>query len=262
MFTVRVVKISVALKHLKGFGQKNWDNIQRRIFFMEIKKRKLFLTLGSVFGALFLFGCTSFSVQPKYFQSVGETDAGTPQKAYVGDVLYTKYDYESRDFYRLTAEINCGLSCKISATDQTFLASVVNGKNGACGPATQTQGMMRITIPVNLCVIDEDQDQVFEAYQTAQLSGKIKNTIPYLFQTADSVRGKKKELIYQGKDDNTLRFRYREYINDIVRPAFDQTVEYNLESDNVVTFRGMRLLVDEANNQEINYRIVSGTIEL
>jgi len=90
----------------------------------------------------------------------------------------------------------------------------------------------------------------------------LKNPVPYQFQTADSVRGKKKELIYQGKQGDTLRFRYREYINDIVRPAFDQTVEYNLDTDKIVTFRGMKILVDYADNQEIAYRIVSGTIEL
>jgi hypothetical protein len=91
---------------------------------------------------------------------------------------------------------------------------------------------------------------------------KIKKFSSLSIPTADSVRGKKKELIYQGKQGDTLRFRYREYINDIVRPAFDQTVEYNLDTDKVVTFRGMKILVDNADNQEIAYRIVSGTIEL
>ena len=47
-----------------------------------------------------------------------------------------------------------------------------------------------------------------------------------------------------------------------MRPAFDQTVEYNLDRESMVTFRGMKILVDKADNQEITYRIVSGTIEL
>ena len=72
----------------------------------------------------------------------------------------------------------------------------------------------------------------------------------------------KKEIIYQGREGDTLRFRYREYIKDIVRPAYDQTVEYNLNEDNIVTFRGMRILVEEATNQDIVYRIISGTIDL
>ena len=211
---------------------------------------------------MLISGCASFTVQPNYFQSVGETDNGTALKAYVGDILYTKYDYESRDFVRLTFENSCGMGCTLVATDNMFLASTVNGKYGACGQAQTRAGMMGIMQPINLCVVDENRDGIFEAWASSQVDGKLKNSLPYQFQTADSVRGKKKELIYQGKQGDTLRFRYREYINDIVRPAFDQTVEYNLDTDKVVTFRGMKILVDNADNQEIAYRIVSGTIEL
>lgn len=212
--------------------------------------------------AILVAGCTSFSVQPNYFQNVGETDAGTSLRAYVGDILYTKYDYDSRDFTNLTFENSCGMGCTLVATDTKFLAATVNGKYGACGQAQTKQGMLGIMMPVNLCVIDEDRNEIFESWAMSNTSGKLKNQVDYRFQTADSVRGKKKELIYQGKQGDTLRFRYREYINDIVRPAFDQTVEYNLDKDNMVTFRGMRILVDKADNQEISYRIVSGTIEL
>lgn len=222
--------------------------------------KKIKYILGVV--AILVAGCASFSIQPNYFQSVGETDAGTVLRAYVGDILYTKYDYESRDFVRLTFENSCGMGCTLLATDTMFLAATVNGKYGACGLAQTKQGMMGLMFATNLCVIDEDRNQVFEAWTTSATSGRLKIQVPYEFQTADAVRGKKKELIYQGKQENTLRFRYREYINDIVRPAFDQTVEYNLDKDSMVTFRGMRILVEKADNQEISYTIVSGTIEL
>ena len=227
---------------------------------IKIMKKNNYLLLA-VF-TLFLGGCASFTVQPNYFQSVGETDNGTALKAYVGDILYTKYDYESRDFVRLTFENSCGMGCTLVATDTMFLASQVNSKYGACGMAQTRQGMMGLMQPMNLCVVDEDRDEIFESWASSTVGGKLKNPVPYQFQTADSVRGKKKELIYQGKQGDTLRFRYREYINDIVRPAFDQTVEYNLDTDKIVTFRGMKILVDYADNQEIAYRIVSGTIEL
>ena len=222
--------------------------------------RKITFTLTML--AIMMVGCASFSVQPNYFQSVGETDSGTLLRAYVGDILYTKYDYESRDFVRLTFENSCGMGCTLVATDTIFLASQVNGKYGACGMGQTKTGMMGFMQPINLCVIDEDRDGVMESWAGSGINGKLKNPVPYQFQTADSVRGKKKELIYQGKQADTLRFRYREYINDIVRPAFDQTVEYNLDRDSMVTFRGMKILVDKADNQEISYRIVSGTIEL
>ena len=209
-----------------------------------------------------IIGCSTLSVQPRYFQSVGETDAGVSLKSYVGDILYTKYDYESRDFIRLTFENSCGMGCKIVATDSIFLASTVNGQTGACGQAQRHQGLMGLVMPMNVCVIDQNMDGVFEKWASGPTDGNLKMAIPYNFQTADSVRGKKKELIYQGRQEDTLRFIYREYINDIVRPAYDQTVEYNIGVDDMVTFRGMKIQVMDANNQEISYRIISGTVDL
>lgn len=224
----------------------------------KIKKTNLNSLVLFGLSILFLSSCASFNVQPSFTQSQGETDAGSVLKAYVGDILYTKYDYKSRDFSRPSGQINCGWACKLQLNgDNMFLASTINGKYGACGNSINAAGIL-----VYVCLTDEDRSGAFDQWKIAQAGGKIKNPIPYTMQTAERVDGVKKELIYQGRDDETLRFRYREYIQNIVRPAYDQTVEYNLNEDKVVTFRGMRILVENANNQEIAYRIISGTIEL
>ena len=221
--------------------------------------KNIFLALA---GITILTSCASFNVMPSYTQSKGETDAGTLLKAYTGDILYTKYDYKSRDFTRPSGQIKCGMGCGFQLNgDNIFTASTVNGKYGACGNALVTSfgaaGSMAY-----VCVTDANRDNMFDGWVHPQASGKLKSPIPYTMQTAEEVDGVKKELIYQGRDDETLRFRYREYIQNIIRPAYDQTVEYNLNEDNVVTFRGMKILVESASNQDINYRIISGTIEL
>jgi hypothetical protein len=221
--------------------------------------KKIFLSL---IGITILASCASFNVMPSYTQSKGETDAGTLLKAYTGDILYTKYDYRSRDFARPSGQIGCGWGCEYTLDgDNKFAASTVNGKYGACGNARLT-GSMQAGQMSYLCLTDANRDGMFEGWSNPAMSGKLKNPITYAMQTAEEVDGVKKELIYQGRDDETLRFRYREYIKNVVRPAYDQTVEYNLTEDKVVTFRGMKILVESASNQEINYRIISGTIEL
>tara|TARA_B100000212_G_scaffold111697_1_gene83134 strand:- start:109 stop:777 length:669 start_codon:yes stop_codon:yes gene_type:complete len=221
-------------------------------------KTKSILLLSLIF---IIAGCSTFSVKPDYMRSVGETDAGTTLKAYIGDIIYTKYDYSSRDFTRVTTSFHTGLlpvpANRVSVTDEVFLKSTLNGKPGACGTAQFGIYFM------SMCLLDENRDNIFESYELANgASGGLKTEIPYSYQRADKVEGVKKELIYQGIDDETLRFRYREYIQDIVRPAYDQTVEYNISVDNVVSFRGMRILVESATNQDITYKIVSGTVDL
>ena len=63
-------------------------------------------------------------------------------------------------------------------------------------------------------------------------------------------------------DGNTLRLRYREFFRDIVRPSYDQTVEYNLDNSKEISFRGLSISVIEADNQYLIYSINSGTLEL
>jgi hypothetical protein len=80
--------------------------------------------------------------------------------------------------------------------------------------------------------------------------------------TSSATTGTKKELIYQGVEDTTLRLRYREFFRDIVRPSYDQTVEYNLDETTEITFRGLGITIVEADNQYLLYTIDSGTLEL
>lgn len=67
----------------------------------------------------------------------------------------------------------------------------------------------------------------------------------------------KQEFIFTGKANNTLNFLYREYINDLARPAFTQNLQYDLAEGNIVGFNGLRIEVIKATNIKITYRVLS-----
>ena len=67
----------------------------------------------------------------------------------------------------------------------------------------------------------------------------------------------KQEFIYNGKVGTNLKFVYREYINDMARPAFNQDLQYDLNESNVVGFKGLRLEIINATNTNIEYKILS-----
>lgn len=67
----------------------------------------------------------------------------------------------------------------------------------------------------------------------------------------------KKEFVYNGKSNNTLKFVYREYINDMARPAFAQDIQYDLVDGNIVGIKGLRIEVISTNNTTIKYKILS-----
>jgi hypothetical protein len=65
------------------------------------------------------------------------------------------------------------------------------------------------------------------------------------------------ELIYNGRVDNNLRFIYREFSGDMIRPAFNQTVQYDFNESKFISFKGLTLEIIEANNQLIRYKLIS-----
>ena len=65
------------------------------------------------------------------------------------------------------------------------------------------------------------------------------------------------ELIYTGLENNVIKFSYREFVNDMARPAFTLNPTYN-KDDKKIRFKGAFFEILECNNQSITYKILSG----
>jgi hypothetical protein len=60
-------------------------------------------------------------------------------------------------------------------------------------------------------------------------------------------------LIYSGRIGNRIRFGYREFSNNLARPAFSNDVEYDLLESRTIAYKGALIEVVEATNQHIKY---------
>ncbi len=60
-------------------------------------------------------------------------------------------------------------------------------------------------------------------------------------------------LIYSGRIGNRIRFGYREFSNNLARPAFSNDVEYDLMESRTIAYKGAMIEVVEATNQHIKY---------
>jgi len=67
---------------------------------------------------------------------------------------------------------------------------------------------------------------------------------------------RKKELIYTGVSKNIISILYREYQNDMARPAFSQELKYDLGEGRTIGFKGARFEVVKATNLGITYRVL------
>ena len=60
-------------------------------------------------------------------------------------------------------------------------------------------------------------------------------------------------LIYSGRIGSRIRFGYREFSNNLARPAFSNDVEYDLMESRTIAYKGAMIEVIEATNQHIKY---------
>ena len=67
----------------------------------------------------------------------------------------------------------------------------------------------------------------------------------------------RQEFIFNGKSGSNLKFIYREYINDMARPAFNQELQYDLNESKIVGFKGVRIEIINVTNTNIEYKILS-----
>jgi hypothetical protein len=65
-------------------------------------------------------------------------------------------------------------------------------------------------------------------------------------------------LIYSGKIGNRVTLGYREFANEIARPAFSNDVGYDLSESTTLGYKGARVQVISATNTEITYKILAG----
>jgi hypothetical protein len=63
-------------------------------------------------------------------------------------------------------------------------------------------------------------------------------------------------LIYSGRVGDKINIGYREFSNNTARPAFNNDVEYDLSSSNIIGYKGASIEVISADNSSITYKLI------
>jgi len=63
-------------------------------------------------------------------------------------------------------------------------------------------------------------------------------------------------LIYSGRVGNKINVSYREFSNNLARPAFNNDVEYDLNTSSQIGYKGAILEILNADNHSIEYKVV------
>lgn len=227
--------------------------------------------MKKIAGAIMLMsltGCAtvSFNETSRTDLRVGRTpELGIETTASVGSQIFSQYRYLSRTGYRLgrATSTRIGLGRVITSDGEFVGRAQIDGENAYCTESLAYHDPM--TGPMKIaCFFDRDTDGKFEVVkaQPGVVWFESKLDVPVTFAKGEQVipmnDSKKYELLYQGYSGNTLRLSYREYINDMARPAYFQDVSYEIAAfPTDITFKTVKLQVLSAGNNGMRYKVLS-----
>ncbi|MXO74468.1 hypothetical protein GRI40_04425 [Altererythrobacter aerius] len=107
------------------------------------------------------------------------------------------------------------------------------------------------------CAYDDDRDGTFDRINAAGGSaGKVPRTAysRSTQQTSVAGNGFKNVLIFNGYSKGTIKLDYREFLNDLARPAFTQELEFDVsELPTVIAVKSVRIRILSVSNEGLKF---------
>ena len=213
---------------------------------------------------LMIVFCGCISPKYNYFPQAkknSEPAIGSTNTAYVGDSMLRQGKYTEHDAIFLDADIKVGILGEYTFTRGYYIKKGEDKKSVYLLPADG---------PNSGHVIVNPSADPFQVIRLDKKTGKFCAVSIYNLQDCTSKARYKKEkyavatsddfqqtLIYSGKVGDKINVGYREFSNNMARPAFNNDVEYDLSESTTIGYKGARIEVIKATNESITYRVLS-----
>jgi hypothetical protein len=191
---------------------------------------------------------------------------GEVYKVAIGDTMFSEFDYTVRVAAKLRSNIafivpDTKKPERHDVSSQDLLTFFLDANDG---------GMIQLCTETNTvsvegkprfktCFNDIDKDQKFDEVQRwVGMKRKLPETVPYrLFGTAITRINSRYELVYLGMNGSVLRIAYREYSNELARPAFSNELTFNVDPKRPTPFRyrDLRFEVLSIDGEGITYKL-------
>jgi hypothetical protein len=183
----------------------------------------------------------------------------------VGSNLYEKINQISHNTYDVF--LNEPIAKMHSQASGTFakekgyigMLSTDKATNWKCACTTTTSSYN----PYEVCLFDSNNDGKFDkiAGKINTLYADLDKPVSYTLKRTKATNNEnsfKYTALYQGKIANKIKISFREFTNNMARPAFTQNIEYELKNDGtaMVGFKGLRIKVLKATNIDITYKVI------
>lgn len=148
-------------------------------------------------------------------------------------------------------DVKMGLGSVKIKNDDIFINKAIKGDYDLYESSYDTK--------VGIAINRVNNEMKVYAINSGVYFGKIKNIIEFdkISVIIPNKNYLRQEFLYNGKINNILKFSYREFFNDMARPAFTQDLQYDLSESKIIGFRGLRIEVITATNTNIEYKVIS-----
>ncbi|WP_066219865.1 hypothetical protein [Aliarcobacter cryaerophilus] len=184
----------------------------------------------------------------QYFYTIKNSDTisipslNTTSTKEIGETMYEKFN--------LYGDIKTKLNIKVNNVEFDKTYNLVWSKQG-----------YKSICEKNICLLDTKNKSIFSHYIIKDSTEIFELENPFYYnQISDEVSQDSFRyiILYQGKIDNKIKISFREFKDDMARPAFTQDIEYQLSPNGTTTigFKGLRINVIKATNVDITYSVV------
>ncbi|HZK28247.1 MAG TPA: hypothetical protein VFD00_12005 [Thermoclostridium sp.] len=223
-----------------------------------VKMKKVFLAIGMTVS---LSGCISMMDLPsesstKHVRSFPEENLKT--SASIGSEILFWEEYQLQKFATLEGELPTKI-WKNKHKSQANAKLIELGFKGGkiyCNDDRYNP----------FCLSDSNGDGNFDIVHIIGMSGLTNGSkislVPYKIKTeaVKDSKGFRYELVYSGVSGDVVRVMYREYKDDMARPAFTQELTYTLQekSSTKIKFKSAEIDIHSAGNNQIDYTVIKG----
>lgn len=222
----------------------------------------VFFVRRGIFLNQTLTGCVLFFAfipvsHAQDIQIISKPEIGKENTVPAGEELYSFNRLYTVEGYQLDASTKAGnwlLETPVEAGTRLIPVSTTKAAK-ACVPQLGT------FTPVGPCFIDDNGDGLFDRHSADEVTmfRKLKPPVPYSRTSLIVTREDnfKKIFLFQGATVDTLRFSYREFRNDLARPAFTEELSILREPfPAMIMLKNLQIEILNVSGMGLSYRVI------
>lgn len=234
-----------------------------RISYLFLGEHRMLCRIAIVaLAALLLQGCvtTNASYRPVAME-ISEPPLGQIVTADVGDAMVKQGKYVEHDAIRLPTEVSIGMFGAYKLAPGYYLREGEDAKAEFYMPERGPEGgeisKSALADPYKTVMVERASNAVCVVTAFNVKACEKGARFDRLKRPALTADGFQQTLIYSGRVGSKINIAYREFSNNMARPAFNNDVEYDLDESMVIGYKGAEIEVIEATNRHIKYKVIT-----